>query len=131
MLEFADAKRIIKTIKTKHAGDVEFLDLMVELFDMLEESTADKFISLQQEVDDWKERAADIEQARQSLQTELDELNKAYHDSVNALQVATHNTMDLAETAVKPKGKKPGRPKKDPVKELARELADMEGKNEF
>jgi allophanate hydrolase subunit 1 len=125
MLEFADAKRIIKTIEAKHAEDVECIDLMIELFTMLEESTAAKIIDLQQEVDAWKERAADIDQARQSLQVELDELNKAYHDSVNALQVATHNTMD----AVKPKGgieipecsvdipmpkKKRGRPKKNP-----------------
>jgi chromosome segregation ATPase len=135
MLEFADAKRIIKTVEAKHSEDVECIDLMIELFTMLEESTAAKLIDLRQEVETWKERAADIEQARQSLQTELDELNKAYHDSVNALQVATHNTMDLAE----PKGKKRGRPKKVEtyqqdledlstefgVKELAKELAGM------
>lgn len=135
MLEFADAKRIIKTVEAKHSEDVECIDLMIELFTMLEESTAAKLIDLRQEVETWKERAADIEQARQSLQTELDELNKAYHDSVNALQVATQNTMDLAE----PKVKKRGRPKKVEtyqqdledlstefgVKELAKELAGM------
>ena len=139
MLEFADAKRIIKTVEAKHSEDVECIDLMIELFTMLEETTAAKIIDLQREVDDWKERAADIEQARQSLQVELDELNKAYHDSVNALQVATQNTMDLKEE-VKPKGKKRGRPPKKAetyqqdledlsaefgVKELAKELAGM------
>lgn len=135
MLEFADAKRIIKTVEAKHSEDVECIDLMIELFTMLEESTAAKLIDLRQEVETWKERAADIEQARQSLQVELDELNKAYHDSVNALQVATHNTMDLVE----PKGKKRGRQKKAEtfesdledldekfgVKALAEELAGM------
>lgn len=122
MLEFADAKRIIKTVEAKHSEDVECIDLMIELFTMLEESTAAKLIDLRQEVETWKERAADIEQARQSLQTELDELNKAYHDSVNALQVATHNTMDLAE----PKVKKRGRPKK--VETFESDLEDLDEK---
>lgn len=117
MLSFADAKRIIKVVEINHGEESKFIDLFTELFTMLEESTAEQVIDLQQDVETWKERAADIEQARQSLQVELDELNKAYHDSVNALQKATHTIMDLeeADKATNPQvGKRRGRPKKNP-----------------
>lgn len=116
MLTFADAKRIIKVVEINHGTESKFIDLFIELFTMLEESTAEQVIDLQQKIKDLQFVVADLDQQRKSLEIECDEIHKAYHESVNALQVATHNTMDLAETekAVKQKGKKCGRPKRNP-----------------
>ncbi len=112
MLTFADAKRIIKTVELNHGTESKFIDLFIEVFTMLEESTAEQLVDLENRAKDYECQCREYEFRCEKLEAELAELNKKYTEAVNSLQKSFH-TMELKEALDKPK-KKPGRPKKKP-----------------
>lgn len=120
MITFADAKRIIKTVELIHGTESKFIDLFIELFTMLEESTAEQLVSMGNSVTDYEYMCNELKEELKSKEAELDELNAAFRklsDEKDALAESYRKTLHeyerLSEAEQKPK-RKPGRPKKNP-----------------
>ena len=115
MLEFADAKRVIDKAKM-HEGSTAFADLYLELFAMLEESTAETILKYQNDVKDLKCQLIDKE-------VELVKANEAIEALQNTNDQLRRDVVALNEKAV-PKPRR-GRPPKKNKETFGTDLEDL------